>query len=100
MLPGFESRTDGFDAQYAERNLRRSHRTRPKESAGLLRLQGDVLAPVAIDNPTAQEALYDADLTAVTPDGETFVVQDEFTREEFVSIEMTASTFFWNSSES
>ena len=47
------------------------------------------LAPVAIDNPTAQEALYDADLTAVTPDGETFVVQDEFTREEFVSIEMT-----------
>ena len=47
------------------------------------------LAPVAIDNPTAQETLYDADLTAVTPDGETFVVQDEFTREEFVSIEMT-----------
>ena len=47
------------------------------------------LAPVAIDNPTAQETLYDADLTAVTPDGETFVVQDEFTREEFVSITMT-----------
>ena len=47
------------------------------------------LAPVAIDNPTAQETLYDADLTAVTPDGETFVVQDEFTREEFASITMT-----------
>lgn len=47
------------------------------------------LAPVAIDNPTAQETLYDAGLTAVTPDGETFVIQDEFTREEFVSITMT-----------
>ena len=52
-------------------------------------LQLRALAPVAVDNPTAQETLWDADLTATTPDGVEFRVQDEFTREEFVSIEMT-----------
>ena len=46
-------------------------------------LQIKQLAPVAVDNPTAQETLYDT-----TPDGETFVVQEEFTREEFVAIAM------------
>lgn len=51
-------------------------------------LQIKQLAPVAVDNPTAQETLYDAGLTATTPDGETFVVQEEFTREEFVAIAM------------
>ena len=51
-------------------------------------LQIKQLAPVAVDNPTARETLYDAGLTATTPDGETFVVQEEFTREEFVAIAM------------
>lgn len=52
-------------------------------------LQLRALEPVAVDNPTAQETLWDADLTATTPDGVEFNVQDEFTREEFASIEMT-----------
>ena len=52
----------------------------------------DSLAPVAVDNPTAQETLYDADLTASTPDGETFVVQEEFSREEFCAISDRKST--------
>ena len=51
-------------------------------------MQIKYLAPVAVDNPTAQETLYDADLTASTPDGETFVVQEEFSREEFCAISM------------
>ena len=46
------------------------------------------LSPVAVDNPTAQETLWDADLTASTPDGEEFIVQEEFTREEFAAISM------------
>ena len=52
-------------------------------------LQLRALAPVAVDNPTAQETLWDADLTATTPDGVEFEVQEEFTRKEFASIEMT-----------
>ena len=52
-------------------------------------LQLRALEPVAIDNPTAQETLWDADLTATTPDGVEFNVQDEFTRKEFAAIEMT-----------
>lgn len=51
-------------------------------------LQLRSLEPVAIDNPTAQETLWDADLDAVTPDGVEFNVQDEFTREEFAAIEL------------
>ena len=46
------------------------------------------LSPVAVDNPTAQETLWDADLTASTPDGEEFAVQEEFTREEFAAISL------------
>ena len=52
-------------------------------------LQLRALEPVAIDNPTAQETLWDAGLTATTPDGVEFSVQDEFSREEFAAIEMT-----------
>ena len=52
-------------------------------------MQIKYLAPVAVDNPTAQETLYDAGLTATTPDGEVFVVQEKFTKEEFTSIGMT-----------
>ncbi len=43
------------------------------------------LSDVTIDNPTALETLYDADLTVKTPDGETIVICDTFTREEFTS---------------
>ena len=49
-------------------------------------LQIKALAPVAVDNPTAQETLYDADLTINTPGGQTIVLQEAFTREEFTSI--------------
>ena len=52
-------------------------------------LQLRALEPVAIDNPTGQETLWDADLTAATPDGVEFEVQEEFTREQFAAIEMT-----------
>ena len=52
-------------------------------------LQLRALEPVAIDNPTAQETLWDADLTAATPDGVEFEVQEGFTREQFAAIEMT-----------
>ena len=54
-------------------------------------MQLKALQPVAVDNPTAQETLWDAGLTATTPDGVEFVVQEEFTREEFAAIEMTES---------
>ncbi len=49
-------------------------------------LQIKALSEVAIDNPTAQQTLYDAKLTALTPDGETVVIADEFSREDFISI--------------
>ena len=52
-------------------------------------LQLRALEPVAVDNPTAQETLWDAGLSASTPDGVEFDVQEEFTREEFAAIEMT-----------
>ena len=52
-------------------------------------LQLRALEPVAVDNPTAQETLWDADLIASTPDGVEFDVQEEFTREEFAAIGMT-----------
>ncbi|MEG1633175.1 MAG: MFS transporter [Oscillospiraceae bacterium] len=49
-------------------------------------LQLRALAPVAVDNPTAQETLYDADLTLNTPGGKTVVLRDEFTKEQFTAI--------------
>lgn len=49
-------------------------------------MQIKALQPVAIDNPTAQETLYDANLSAQTPEGESFTVQEKFTREEFTAI--------------
>jgi len=47
------------------------------------------LSAIAIDNPTAQETLYDAGLTISTPGGEAVVIGDRFTREEFAKISMT-----------
>ena len=52
-------------------------------------MQLRALEGVAPGNPTAQETLWDAGLTASTPDGVEFVVQEEFTRAEFAGIEMT-----------
>lgn len=49
-------------------------------------LQIKSLSVIAIDNPTAQETLYDADLTALTPNGKSVLIADEFSREEFVAI--------------
>lgn len=54
-------------------------------------MQLRALRSVAPDNPTAQETLWDANLTATTPDGDEFSVQDTFTREEFSAIAMTDS---------
>lgn len=47
------------------------------------------ISDVSPTNPTAQETLYEADLTITTPDGEPVVLQDAFSREDFVSITMT-----------
>ncbi len=47
------------------------------------------LSKIAIDNPTAQETLYDAGLTISTPDGETVVIRDKFTKDEFKQISIT-----------
>lgn len=49
-------------------------------------LQRNALEDVAVENPAAQETLYDADLTITTPDGVVMDIQDEFTREEFAAI--------------
>lgn len=49
------------------------------------------LTAVAPENPTAQETLYDADLTISTPDGQTLDLQDTFTREAFTAISMTTA---------
>ena len=46
------------------------------------------LSAVAIDNPTALETLYDSELTITTPGGETVIINDRFTREEFTGISM------------
>ena len=43
------------------------------------------LQDVTIENPTALETLYDADLTVKTPDGVSVKIQEEFTREEFLT---------------
>lgn len=52
-------------------------------------MQLRALRSVTPDNPSAQETLWDSNLTAVTPDGREFSVQREFTRDEFVSISVT-----------
>ena len=49
-------------------------------------LQIKGLSAVAVDNPTAQATLYEADLTVTTPGGETVVIQDMFTEDEFTAI--------------
>jgi len=49
------------------------------------------ISDVAPTNPTAQETLYDAGLTITTPDGESVVLQDEFTKEEYAAITMTTA---------
>ena len=51
-------------------------------------MQRRALDDVAVDNPTAQETLYDADLTVTTPDGAEVVIQEAFSREEFCAIEL------------
>ncbi len=50
--------------------------------------QKNNLSAVAVDNPTAQETLYDADLTIRTPDGETIKITEKFTKEQYVGIGM------------
>lgn len=52
-------------------------------------MQLENLRHVDIDNPTALETLYDADLTITTPEGETVVIQEAFSRSDFTSISMT-----------
>ncbi|MBR2781993.1 MAG: MFS transporter [Oscillospiraceae bacterium] len=45
------------------------------------------LDEITMDNPTALQTLYDADLTVTTPDGETVEISKEFTKTEFTEIE-------------
>lgn len=52
-------------------------------------MQTKKLSEVAVENPTAQETLYNAGLKITTPHGETVVIQQKFTKEEFTSILMT-----------
>lgn len=47
------------------------------------------LSAVAVENPTALETLYDSSLTVTTPGGETVLISDSFTKEEFTAISMT-----------
>ena len=56
-------------------------------------LQLKQLDAVAIENPSAMQTLYDADLTIMTPEGDTVVIRDEFSRNEFVSIEMGSKDY-------
>jgi len=53
-------------------------------------LQAKNLAAVAPTNPSAEETLNDAGLTITTPDGQTVVIQDIFTKEAFTAITITA----------
>jgi len=52
-------------------------------------LQLKHISAVAPDSPTAQEILYDADLSITTPDGETIAIQDMFSKNGYESITMT-----------
>ncbi len=47
------------------------------------------ISAVAPTNPTAQETLYNADLSITTPDGETVAIMDKFTQDEYKAITMT-----------
>ena len=48
----------------------------------------------AIDDPATLEIIYDAqkDATLITPEGDEFVLSEQFTKEEFISIESTYLT--------
>ncbi len=46
------------------------------------------LSAVAIENPTAQATLYDANLTVTTPEGETVAIREKFTKEQFAAIKI------------
>lgn len=52
-------------------------------------MQAKKLSAVAIDNPAAQETLYDAGLTISTPGGETVIINKRFTKGAFTGISMT-----------
>ncbi len=52
-------------------------------------MQHKNISAAAPDNPAAQE-IYDAGLSITTPDGKTLTIQDEFTRDAFAAIPMTA----------
>ena len=52
-------------------------------------LQLKNISAVAPDNPTAQEILYDANLSITTPDGKTVSIQDMFSKDGYESITMT-----------
>ncbi len=51
------------------------------------------LDAIAIDEPTAQQTLYDADLTIMTPDGDEVVIQNQFSRNEFVAMELGSADY-------
>ena len=50
------------------------------------------IASVGPEEPDAQAILYDANLTIKKPNGQTVVVQDTFTKEEFTGIRMTLTS--------
>ena len=56
-------------------------------------LQLNQLKAVQIDNPTALQTLYESDLTIMTPEGETVVICEKFTENEFTSIEMGTADY-------
>lgn len=49
------------------------------------------ISAVAPENPTAQATLYDAGLSITTPSGMNVVIQDEFTKDEFIAITAVTS---------
>lgn len=51
-------------------------------------MQRHLLLDVEPNNPAAQETLYNANLEIKKPDGTTLFIQEEFTLEEFTSIEI------------
>ncbi len=55
-------------------------------------MQAKKLSDVAVENPKAQETLYDARLKITTPRGETVVIQEKFTKEAFTSISMATKS--------
>lgn len=49
------------------------------------------VSAVAPTNPTAQETLYDADLSITTPDGETIAIKEQFSKDEYEAITLTTA---------